>query len=205
MPVARHRDLHLAGVGRRTFRSVPVTVTPRTRRCWLPRAGLAVLITAVFLPQVDFFIVNVALPTIQSSLGASAGALELVVAGSGTAYAATLVLGGRLGDMIGRRRMLLTGMTGFVLTSLVCGTAPGIGVLLAARSLRGAARRWPLPRSSACSAAGECLDDQAGRVRVRLSRRRRSAGSAARRYRGPRGAAPAAGSSSRARPRCWRR
>lgn len=112
----------------------------------LTRAGLAVLITAVFLPQVDFFIVNVALPTIQSSLGASAGALELVVAGYGTAYAATLVLGGRLGDMIGRRRMLLIGMSGFVLTSLVCGTAPGIGVLLAARILQGAAAGLVVPQ-----------------------------------------------------------
>lgn len=112
----------------------------------LSRAGLAVLITAVFLPQVDFFIVNVALPTIQSSLGASAGALELVVAGYGTAYAATLVLGGRLGDMIGRRRMLLIGMSGFVLTSLACGIAPGIGVLLAARILQGAAAGLVVPQ-----------------------------------------------------------
>jgi MFS family permease len=112
----------------------------------LTGAGLAVLITAVFLPQVDFFIVNVALPTIQSALGASAGALELVVAGYGTAYAATLVLGGRLGDMIGRRRMLLIGLSGFVVTSLVCGTAPGIGVLLAARILQGAAAGLVVPQ-----------------------------------------------------------
>jgi hypothetical protein len=117
----------------------------------LTGAGLAVLIIAVFLPQVDFFIVNVALPTIQSSLGASAGALELVVAGYGTAYAATLVLGGRLGDMIGRRRMLLIGLSGFVLTSLICGIAPGIGVLLAARILqggRGGPRRPPGDRDA---------------------------------------------------------
>jgi len=112
----------------------------------LTGAGLAVLITAVFLPQVDFFIVNVALPTIQSSLGASAGALELVVAGYGTAYAATLVFGGRLGDMIGRRRMLLIGLSGFVLTSLSCGMAPGIGVLLAARILQGAAAGLVVPQ-----------------------------------------------------------
>lgn len=129
-----------------TSSSCPTAVRTTGDSAGLTGAGLVVLITAVFLPQVDFFIVNVALPTIQSSLGASAGALELVVAGYGTAYAATLVLGGRLGDMIGRRRMLLIGLSGFVLTSLVCGTAPGIGVLLAARILQGAAAGLVVPQ-----------------------------------------------------------
>jgi predicted MFS family arabinose efflux permease len=54
--------------------------------------GIAVLIVCVFMPQVDYFIVNVALPTIDRSLHASSGALELLVAGYGTAYAALLVV-----------------------------------------------------------------------------------------------------------------
>jgi len=63
---------------------------------YLSGIGIAVLIVCVFMPQVDYFIVNVALPTIDRSLHASSGAPELVVAGYGTAYAALLVVGGRL-------------------------------------------------------------------------------------------------------------
>ena len=65
------------------------------------------------LPMVDFFIVNVALPTIDRDLHAGPPLLELVVAGYGVAYAVLLVLGGRLGDIFGRRRLFLVGMAAF--------------------------------------------------------------------------------------------
>src|SRR6185437_6671899 len=64
----------------------------------LTATGLAVVLVGVFLPMVDFFIVNVALPTIDQDLHASAPLLELVVSAYATAYALLLVVGGRLGD-----------------------------------------------------------------------------------------------------------
>src|SRR5258708_32631007 len=103
----------------------------------LSGVGIAVLIVCVFMPQVDYFIVNVALPTIDRSLHASSGALELVVAGYGTAYAALLVGGGGLGDMVGRRRVLSIGLAGFTVASLACGVAPSVWVLLVARLVHG--------------------------------------------------------------------
>ncbi|MGH8962284.1 MAG: MFS transporter [Jatrophihabitantaceae bacterium] len=99
--------------------------------------GVAILLLGAFLPMLDFFIVNVALPTIDATLHGSAPMLELVVAGYGTAFAVSLVVGGRLGDAIGRRRMFVIGMAGFTLTSLLCGVAPSIGLLVAARVLQG--------------------------------------------------------------------
>ncbi|MFD9822989.1 MFS transporter, partial [Streptomyces violascens] len=75
--------------------------------------------------MIDFFIVNVALPSMDSELAAGPALLELVVAGYGVAYAVLLVLGGRLGDMAGRRRLFLTGMAAFGLTSLACGLGGG--------------------------------------------------------------------------------
>ena len=96
--------------------------------------GLFVLFVAASLPFIDFYIVNVALPTIDSTLHASAPALELVVAGYGTAYALLLIVGGRLGDAYGRRRVFTLGLTGFTVTctaqrmrgSLVTETVPPV-------------------------------------------------------------------------------
>src|SRR4029450_1998219 len=108
--------------------------------------GVLVLLAGAFLPIADFFIVNVALPTISATLGASAAALELVVAGYGVAYAATLVLGGRLGDRFGRHPLFQVGLVGFVLASLACGLAPSIGVLIAARLAHGGAAALRVPQ-----------------------------------------------------------
>jgi MFS family permease len=99
--------------------------------------GMTVLLLGAFLPMLDFFIVNVALPTIDSTLHASAPMLELIVAGYGTAFAVSLVVGGRLGDAYGRQRLFAIGLAGFTLTSLLCGVAPTVGVLVAARVLQG--------------------------------------------------------------------
>jgi MFS family permease len=90
----------------------------------LTRIGLATVLLGAFLSIADFFIVNVALPTIESDLHASSGTLELVVAGYGLPYALLLVLGGRLGDLYGRRRLFMLGMSAFTVTSLACGLAP---------------------------------------------------------------------------------
>jgi MFS family permease len=109
-------------------------------------AGVAVLLLGVFLPIVDFFVVNVALPTIDATLHASAPKLELVVAGYGTVYAALLVVGGRLGDALGRRRVFVAGLVGFTVTSLLCGVAPSIGTLIAFRIAQGATAALIVPQ-----------------------------------------------------------
>ncbi len=103
--------------------------------------GLTTLLLGVLLPMVDFFIVNVALPSIELDLHASAPLLELVVSAYACAYALLLVMGGRLGDSFGRRRLFLTGMAAFTATSLVCGLAPSAVVLVAARARPEGSRR----------------------------------------------------------------
>jgi MFS family permease len=108
--------------------------------------GLFTVLLAAALPLIDFFIVNVALPTIGSDLAASESVLELVVAGYGVSYAVLLVLGGRLGDLFGRRRLFLVGMAAFGLTSLACGLAPGAWSLVAARIAQGASAAAMLPQ-----------------------------------------------------------
>ncbi|GAB3734215.1 MFS transporter [Amycolatopsis oliviviridis] len=104
----------------------------------LSALGLGIVLLATLLPMMDSFIVNVALPTIAGDLGAGNADLELVVAGYGIAFTLLLVLGGRLGDAFGRRRVLVFGLLGFVLTSLLCALAPSAGWLVAARIAQGA-------------------------------------------------------------------
>jgi MFS family permease len=108
--------------------------------------GVLVLLAGAFLPIADFFIVNVALPTIDRTLHASGQTLELIVAGYGTAYAAVLVLGGRLGDRYGRHRLFGGGLITFILASLACGLAPTIWVLIGARIVQGAAAAMLVPQ-----------------------------------------------------------
>ncbi|MEW2614343.1 MFS transporter [Streptomyces sp. NPDC047880] len=108
--------------------------------------GLFAVLLAAALPLIDFFIVNVALPTIGTDLAASESVLELVVTGYGLSYAVLLVLGGRLGDLFGRRRLFLAGMAAFGLTSLACGLAPGAWSLVAARVAQGASAAAMLPQ-----------------------------------------------------------
>ncbi|MFG1815451.1 MFS transporter [Kribbella sp. NPDC049174] len=109
-------------------------------------AGVFFLLAGAFLPIMDFFITNVALPSIDASLHASASELELIIAGYGVAYAALLVLGGRLGDRFGRHRIFLGALVGFIVASAVCGFAPTVGVLIAARIVQGATAALLVPQ-----------------------------------------------------------
>lgn len=134
-----------------TARPEPASLGPSSPR-ELARAGglhslgVFILLAGAFLPIMDFFITNVALPSIDASLHASAAALELVIAGYGVAYAALLVLGGRLGDRYGRRRLFLGALVSFILMSLACGIAPTVGALIVARVLQGAAAALLIPQ-----------------------------------------------------------
>jgi MFS family permease len=105
-----------------------------------------ILLCGGFLPLLDFFIVNVALPTMDVTLHASAPLLQLVVAGYGVAYALMLIVGGRLGDAIGRRRLFVIGVAGFTLSSLLCGLAPSIGALVALRVVQGLSAAMSQPQ-----------------------------------------------------------
>ncbi|WTS75129.1 MFS transporter [Streptomyces sp. NBC_00105] len=109
-------------------------------------AGLFTVLLGAALPLIDFFIVNVALPSIEHDLSAGPALLELVVGGYGVAYAVLLVLGGRVGDSLGRRRLFLVGMAAFGVTSLACGLAPNAWSLVAARIAQGAASALMLPQ-----------------------------------------------------------
>ncbi|WP_410667797.1 MFS transporter [Amycolatopsis sp. cmx-4-68] len=109
-------------------------------------AGLLTVLSGAGLSIVDFFIVNVALPTIDRTLDATPVVLQLVVAAYGIAYATLLVLGGRLGDHFGRRRLFAVGLALFTLTSLAGGLAPTAGLLVAARAAQGAAAALMVPQ-----------------------------------------------------------
>jgi MFS family permease len=107
---------------------------------------LIVLLAGQFMALLDVTIVNVAMPTIGRSLHASGAELQLVVAGYTVSYAMLLITGARMGDLYGRRRMFLAGVALFTAASLICGIAPGIGVLIAARFVQGAGAAAMMPQ-----------------------------------------------------------
>jgi EmrB/QacA subfamily drug resistance transporter len=101
---------------------------------WL---ALPVILAGTFMVTLDFFIVNVAIPSIQRELHAGTAAIEWIVAGYGLSYAALLIIGGRLGDLHGRRRIFRCGVAVFTLASFACGIAPDAGWLVLARITQG--------------------------------------------------------------------
>ncbi|HMD45620.1 MAG TPA: MFS transporter [Acidimicrobiales bacterium] len=117
--------------------------TPYSSHRW---RALPVLLSATFMAVFDLFAVNVAVPSIQHDLHTTSGELELVVAGYSLAYAAFLVTGGRLGDLYGRRRLFMAGVAVFSVASLLCGLAPGAGLLIAARLLQGVGAAMMTPQ-----------------------------------------------------------
>src|SRR5215510_4284311 len=114
--------------------SLPTTArraAQETRVAGLPT--LLVVLAGTFMVVLDFFIVNVAIPSMQADLHAGASSVEMIVAGYALALASGMVVSGRLGDVYGSRRMFAIGLALFTLTSAICGLAPNIGVLIAAR------------------------------------------------------------------------
>src|SRR5581483_10624841 len=119
---------------------------PPTARATHPAAMLAVLLSAIFVGQFDFFVVNVAAPSLGRDLHASPVALELVVGGYAFAYASGMITGGRLGDLYGYRRLFVAGMAAFTAASLLCGLAGSPAQLVAARLLQGLAAALMVPQ-----------------------------------------------------------
>lgn len=109
-------------------------VAPPDPRRW---AMFVILLIGAFLPPLDFFIINVALPSIRQDLGASASAEQLVISTYAGLYAVTLITGGRLGDIYGRGRVFFLGLIGFAAASLLCGLAWSPWALVAGRALQG--------------------------------------------------------------------
>ena len=107
---------------------------------------LAVLLAGQFMALLDVTIVNVAMPTIGRALHASGAELQLVVSGYTVSYAMLLITGARLGELRGRRRMFLAGIVLFTLSSAVCGVAPNITALIAARFVQGAGAAATMPQ-----------------------------------------------------------
>ncbi len=101
----------------------------------------------------DFFIVNVALPSMAAGLHAGASTLEWVVAGYGLSFAAFLITAGRLGDGRGRRRMYGLGLVLFTVASLACGLAPSAEALVIARVVQGVGGAIVMPQVLAILAA----------------------------------------------------
>ncbi|PPK66830.1 MFS transporter [Actinokineospora auranticolor] len=110
--------------------------------------ALAVTQAAGFMSLLDVSIVNVALPSIRADLGAAPGAAQWVVSGYALTFGLSLVAGGRLGDALGRRRMFLIALTGFVLTSVLAGAAPNLTWLVVARLSQGLAGGLLTPQNS---------------------------------------------------------
>jgi MFS family permease len=118
--------------------------TERGRRWrWL---AFAVVIAAAVMDLLDSTITQVAAPAIRHELGGSYAVIEWVTAAYALAMAAGLLTGGRLGDLFGRRRMLLIGMAGFVVASALCAAAGSAGELIAARAAQGALGAIMLPQ-----------------------------------------------------------
>ncbi|MBO0732084.1 MAG: MFS transporter [Acidimicrobiaceae bacterium] len=110
---------------------------PATRRAWGEWAPLAILMCGTFMYVLDFFVVNVAMPSIERGLHATPADIEWVVAGYGLAIAAFLVLGGRLGDIAGRRRIFALGLGVFAVCSAACALSPDPVFLIVARLAQG--------------------------------------------------------------------
>ncbi|MBO0808495.1 MAG: MFS transporter, partial [Actinobacteria bacterium] len=102
--------------------------------------GRWVLTAAVLgssMALLDSTVVNVALPTIGRQLHTSLAGLQWTVTAYTLTLAGLILLGGALGDRLGRRRVFVIGVTWFAAASALCGAAPGIGVLIVARALQG--------------------------------------------------------------------
>jgi EmrB/QacA subfamily drug resistance transporter len=116
------------------------------------------------MAMLDATVVNVALPTVGRQLHASLGGLQWTVSAYTLTLAGLILLGGSLGDRLGRRRIFLTGVVWFALCSALCGLAPDIGVLIAARALQGVGGALLAPGSLAIIQASFASGDRARAV-----------------------------------------
>jgi MFS family permease len=126
-----------------THSPVAARTRPQLSAAWL---GFLVVLASAVMDLLDSTIAQTAAPAIQRDLGGSYAALEWITAAYTLAMSATLLLGSRLGDAFGRRRVLLVGMAGFVGASALCALAPTSTALIAGRALQGALAAVMVPQ-----------------------------------------------------------
>lgn len=115
------------------FPAAPPIASSDSASAWM----LPVLLTGQAIAAMDTAIVNVAAPTLKADLGISGALLQMTVAGYGLAYATLLITGARLGDHFGYRRLFIIGVTLFSASSLLCGAAQSVELLVAGRIMQG--------------------------------------------------------------------
>ncbi|HEX3996468.1 MAG TPA: MFS transporter, partial [Acetobacteraceae bacterium] len=131
---------------------VPTPVTPIDHAYQGPQIDprrylcLTIVVAAQFMFVVDAFIVNVAIPSIRADLTMSEAGIEAVVALYQIAFATLVIIGGRLGDLRGRRNVFLIGLLGFTAASICCGLAGSGAELIAARLAQGGAAALMSPQ-----------------------------------------------------------
>ncbi|MGZ4384250.1 MAG: MFS transporter, partial [Gaiellaceae bacterium] len=103
-------------------------------RKWLTLVAVAI---GLFMIMLDNTIVNVALPSIRRGLGIGISELEWIVTAYALTFGTLLLTGGKLADLLGRRRIFIIGTVIFTASSLVCGLANGAGMLIGARTAQG--------------------------------------------------------------------
>jgi EmrB/QacA subfamily drug resistance transporter len=111
-----------------------VSISTKSDRRW---SALALIVTAQFMVILDVAIVNVALPSIKSDLHFSQNNLQWVISAYAIMFGGALLLGGRLADLLGRRRLFVAGLALFAASSLLCGLAWSEGSLIAFRAVQG--------------------------------------------------------------------
>ena len=111
------------------------------RRWWT----LGALCFALFMIMLDNTVVNVALPAIRADLGISVSELEWTVAAYALTFASLLLTGGKLGDLLGRRRIFIIGLSVFTLSSLACGLSSSAPELISARAVQGIGAALMMP------------------------------------------------------------
>ncbi|MFD4401534.1 MFS transporter [Nocardia sp. NPDC058499] len=125
------------------FRPLSLSRQAPSRRVWI---GIGVVLLATFMGQVDMFIVNVASPAMQEDLQADFSQIQLIIDGYVVAYAAGMVAGGKLGDLIGRKRVFAYGVLAFTVASVLCAACTTANQLIGARILQGAAAAMVMPQ-----------------------------------------------------------
>src|SRR5437870_13145302 len=114
--------------------AAPAAAVPQDRRRWL---ALAVVVAAQFMVVLDVAIVNVALPSIKTDLHFTQESLQWVITAYSILFGGVLLLGGRMADLLGRRRLFMAGLALFTVSSLANGLAWSSGSLIAFRALQG--------------------------------------------------------------------
>jgi EmrB/QacA subfamily drug resistance transporter len=116
-----------------TLTTSPQETTAATKRWWI----LAILGVAQLMVVLDATVVTIALPSAQADLGFSDNARQWIVTAYALAFGSLLLIGGRIADVVGRKRVLLVGLAGFALASAVGGAAVSVGMLITARAVQG--------------------------------------------------------------------